>query len=47
MHQSKIDRRTVLKTAAALATIGLAPATLRAQAIQGALRRRYPRVASL
>ena len=35
MHQSKIDRRTVLKTAAALATIGLAPATLRAQAIAG------------
>jgi 5-methylthioadenosine/S-adenosylhomocysteine deaminase len=42
MHQSKIDRRTVLKTAAALATIGLAPATLRAQAIAGRAAKALP-----
>ena len=42
MHQIKIDRRTVLKTAAALATIGLAPATLRAQAIAGRAAKALP-----
>ncbi len=31
MHPTTIDRRTLLKTAAALATIGLAPGVLRAQ----------------
>jgi len=42
MHQSKIDRRTVLKTAAALAAVGLAPATLRAQAIAGRAAKALP-----